>query len=84
MCFSAYGSNCVWIPAFWVSPRAPRVTAKSWESQERSPLMVGHPNIQEIRADSQSPWARGRGDRESSYVHIRACTPEHELAGTNS
>lgn len=72
MCFSAYGSNCVWIPAFWVSPRAPRVTAKSWESQERSPLMVWHPNIPEIKADSESPRARGRGDRETERAHM--CT----------
>lgn len=82
---------CLWeqlCPNSCLLRRAPRVTPKSWKSQGSSPGWFG---ILPCKKSGLTHNLSGQGgekererQRDSSYVHVRASTPERELGGTSA
>lgn len=54
------------------SPESSGAARRNWESWEMISLMVWHPNIQKMRAESQSPWERKRGLGGNGSEHTQA------------
>lgn len=54
------------------NPESSGAARRNWESWETISLMVWHPSIQKMRAESQSPWERKRGPGGNSSEHTQA------------
>lgn len=54
------------------SPESSGAARRNWESWETISLMVWHPSVQKMRAESQSPQERKRGLGGNSSEHTQA------------
>lgn len=54
------------------SPESSGAARRNWESWETISLMVWHPSVQKMRAESQSPRERKRGLGGNSSEHTQA------------